>query len=203
MTHKINGLQVLVLLAKESLESGNLAGSAAEEHFLAILQEFLGNCITVANIALYIFAATQSFYVVCVVDADVLNLPVAVECCAKDNASVVYCLLGKQGEDAARGTLLPDSIVAICCRVCGNRMLCGLLVYHWANLVAQSAVAALLCVNDWVGETLLVALHCDALSGTALCAGAAAAAVVLVGNSNHLLKDCCATNSLPVQCAVC
>ena len=102
MAGNVNGLQIVVFLAQESLEACNLARCAAEKDLFAFFQEFLGYCIAVAYAALHVFAAAQSAQVIYIVNKYVLNLPVLVERRSKDDAIVVYCCLGELCEDSAR-----------------------------------------------------------------------------------------------------
>ena len=65
-------------------------------------------------------------------------------------------------------------------------MLCRFPVDDRAYPVAQSAISTLVLVDNRIQETLLVALHCDAVSWATLCTSAASATVLLVNDSDHL-----------------
>lgn len=67
--------------------------------------------------------------------------------------------------------------------------MCRFPVDDRTYLVAQSAIGTLALVDNRIQETLLVALHCDAVSWATLCTSAASATVLLVNDSDHLFAS--------------
>lgn len=110
----------------------------------------------------------------------------AVESCAKHHTALGNGSIGEHAEDAARRRFHPHRLVGVDGGVGGKGSARLGLVEHGAHALAQVALDAQRGVDGGVSEALLVLVEADALLWASLHACGASAAVVLIGDLNHM-----------------
>ena len=188
--NEITGYQAVVIFAEHAVKAGNLAGRAAKQHLLALLQE-LGYAIEkVARIALEVFGASQRGEHFGIAGDDMRNGVILGVHGARDIPFHGEHPARKRGEHAAGRAVQADGIVRI---PDGQRLgrrgpfeRNGILFQKRANALAKSAIGAGGCVDLRIPESFLVPRHGDALLGAYVQACTTARTTHLVNDRNHL-----------------
>ena len=178
------------LSPEEGVKARDLAGRARKEHPPPFAQQRGGFGVTASRIALHVFGFEQRLQLLLFFCLAVrYPSPRRGEGRAEYDASFAQRPPGEQRKDAARGAGRPCRLVPVACREEPQRVVrCGGM-QSGADAFAQAASGAGVRIRHGVAEPFGVFRHADALRGTPLRTGSAAAAVAFVAQGEHIVVE--------------